>query len=327
MADLDPAYRPTPARIRVGFVLIVLAGLVAGTVFSSDAIVRARLEGPRITVLSHSVAGLGPGSAVWVAGRPMGRVLSISFRSPDSAIADTSQPAHVVIDAVIERVAEPILRADATAEVRESDLMAPVIVAVHPGTGSAPPWNFSDTLRADGRPLDPDVVLALADTLLQAVRSLETRASEARSTMATAQGPFRRFREEPETMEGLRRSFETFRELVERDFSGSSLSRLATDSLVGTAVDRVRERIAAWDASTERRTSRASLEAAVVALNAMGTRLSSLTRRIERGEGTVGRALLDGEIQRQLDALRATAAALAEELMVDPSRWLRVRVF
>ncbi|WP_419949555.1 MlaD family protein [Candidatus Palauibacter sp.] len=327
MADLDPAYRPTPARIRVGFVLIVLAGLVAGTVFSGDAIVRARLEGPRITVLSHSAAGLGPGSAVWVAGRPMGRVLSISFRPPDSVVADSSHPAHVVIDAVIERGAEPILRVDATAEVRESDLMAPVIVAVHPGTGSAPPWNYSDTLRADGRPLDPELVLALADTLLQAIRSLDARASEARNTIASAQGSFRRFRQEPETMEGLKRSFEMFRELVERDVSRSSLSRLATDSLVGTAVDRVRERIAALDAAPERRTSRASIEAAVAALDAMGARLSSLARRIERGEGTAGRALMDGEIRRQFDALRATAAALAEELMLDPSRWLRVRVF
>ena len=327
MADLDPAYRPTPARVRAGFVLIVLAGLVAATVFSSDAIVRARLEGPRITVLAHSASGLGPGSAVWVAGRPMGRVLSISFRPVDSAVADASHPDHVVIDAVLERVAAPILRTDATAEVRESDLMAPVIVAVQPGTGSAPPWNFSDTLRAAGRPLDPEVVLALADTLLQSIRSLEARASEARHTIASAQGSFRRLGEEPETMEGLRRSLETFRGLVERDLPRSSLSRLATDSLVGNAVGRVRERVAALDASPERRASRRSLEATVAALDAMGTRLSSLARRIERGEGTMGRALMDGEIRRQFDALRATAAALAEELMADPSRWLRVRVF
>lgn len=327
MPDIDPEHRPTPARIRRGFALLALVVLLAVAVFSSDSIVRARFEGSRITVLAHSAPGLGPGSAVWVAGRPVGRVLSVSFRPLAEVAADPRTRAHLVIEAVLDRVAEPVLRADATAEVRPSELLAPVIIAIHPGTGSAPPWNFADTLRTKGPALDPEAVLARADTLAEAVRSLEARAAEARGVIADAQGSWSRFREDPETLAGLRRDIETLRDLAERDVSRSSLSRLAEDSLVVAAVGRVRTRLASLEPSAADEGSRRSLEAATTAVDAMGLRLASLVGRIERGEGTAGRALMDTELRRQLDLLRATATALVEELMADPSRWLRVRVF
>ncbi len=326
MVDIDSRVRTARRRARTGFLLIAGGALLAGAVFSSDLIVRWSLEGSRITVLAHSAAGLSPGSTVWVAGRPVGRVSSISFRPLDASPHEPTQ-AHVVVEAVIERVAVPILREDATAEVRASDPLAAAIVAIDPGNGSAPPWNFSDTLRAAGPPLDPEAVLARADTLAMAVRSLEALAAEAGKAITSGRGSLARLREEPETLEGLRHEFGTLRELLEGDLSRSSLARLVTDTLVGAAADRVGERLAAWDASPERWASRRSIETATAAVEAMGIRLVSLAQRIERGEGTVGRALMDGEIRRQLDALRATVAALAEELKYSPSRWLRVRVF
>ena len=326
MADIDAAYQSTRARLRTGFALIGGGAVLAIGIFFTDAIVRASLEGSKITVLARSAVGLTPGSAVWVAGRPVGRVLSVSFRPVDHVSADPVE-GPVVIEAVLDRIAEPMVRADATAEVRPPDLLAPVIVAVDPGTGSAPPWNFSDTLRAGGPPLDPEALLARADTLVQAVRVVEARATEARRTLASAGGSFRRLREDPGTIEGLRRDFDTLRDLAGRDFSRSSLARLAADTLLAATAERVRERVAAWNASPERRASGRSLETAVAVIDAMGIRFASLARRIERGEGTAGRALMDDEIQRQLEALRSTADALAEELMLNPSRWLRVRVF
>ena len=297
------------------------------TVFFADAIMRSRMEGPTITVLAHSAPGLASGSAVWVAGRPAGRVLTVSLRPIEVVAADAPTHAHIVIEAVIDRVAGPVLRADATAEVRPSDLLAPVIVAIHPGTGTALPWNFADTLRRAGPPVDPETVLARADTLAQAMRALEARALEARDAITAGSGSLGRLREDAETMDGLRRGFGTLRELADRDASRSLLSRMAADTLVGTAVGRVRERLAAWDASADGRAPHRSLEEAAASLDALSGRLASLVRRIERGEGTAGRALLDGELRRQLDALRASADILVEDLLADPSRWLRLRVY
>ena len=314
-------------RARRGLVLIACAIVLSAAISVVELIVRATLEGPRITALAHSVEGLGPGSAVWVAGRSVGRVLSVSFQPPEESDRDGPFESHVIIDAVIDRVAEPILRADATADVRPSDLVAPVVLSVNPGSGSAPPWNYADTLRASGPPIDPETVMALSDSLLQAVRTLEVDASEARDVLGSDQGSLARFREDPGTLAGLQGSLESLAELLERDLQRSSLVGLATDTLVSAAARRVQGRLATWEAAPQMASAVQNLEATLEALDAAMSRLSAITERLHRGEGTAGRALMDEEIRRQLAALRTAAAGLAEDLGYNPSRWLRVRIF
>ena len=314
-------------RARRGLILIAVAVVLSTAISSVEVIVRASLEGPRITALSYSAKGLGPGSAVWVAGRSVGRVRSISFQAPGTERSAAPFERRVVIEAVIDRVAEPILRADATADVRPSGLMAPFVLAVNPGTSSAPPWNYSDTLRASGPPIEPGTVLVLADSLVRAVRTLEVDASAARAALGSDRGSLARFREDPGTLAGLRRSLDALAELVQRDVRRSSLVRLATDTLVSAAAQRVQERLAAWETSPQLANGAGEVEATLEALDAAMSRVAAIVERIERGEGTAGRALVDGEIRRQLDALRTAAAELAEELGYDPTRWLRIRVF
>ncbi len=315
------------SRARRGLILIALAIVLSAAISVIELIVRATLEGPRITALAHSAEGLGPGSAVWVAGRSVGRVLSVSFQPPEESDRDGPFESHVIIDAVIDRVAEPILRADATADVRPSDLVAPVVLSVNPGSGSAPAWNYSDTLRASGPPLDPETVMALADSLLQAVRALEVDASEARDMLGSDQGSLARFREDPGTLAGLQASLELLEELLQRDLQRSSLVGLATDTLVSAAARRVQGRLAAWGEAPQVASAVNSVETTLEALDAAMSRISSIAERLARGEGTAGRALADEEIRRQLAALRTAAAGLAEDLGYNPSRWLRVRVF
>lgn len=314
-------------RARRGLILIACAIVLSAAISVIELIVRATLEGPRITALALSAEGLGPGSAVWVAGRSVGRVLSVSFQPPEESDRDGPFESHVIIDAVIDRVAEPILRADATADVRPPDLVAPVVLSVNPGSGSAPAWNYADTLRASGPPIDPETVTALSDSLLQAVRMLEVDASEARAVLGSDQGSLARFGEDPGTLAGLQGSLESLEELLQRDLQRSSLVGLATDTLVSAAARRVQGRLATWEAAPQMASAVQSLETTLEALDAVMSRLSAIAERLDRGEGTAGRALVDEEIRRQLAALRTAAAGLAEDLGYNPSRWLRVRVF
>ena len=319
-------------RVARGLALIGAIALLASGIFFGDVVVRAQIEGPRISILAPSAEGLRPGAPVWVAGRAAGRVLSISFIPYDAAGErdEGRRPAggHLLVRAVIDRVAEPVLRADATAEVRAPELLAPVIVAIDPGTGSKPPWRTSDTLRtAAAPPINPESVMALADTLLMAVRSLQARAAAARSTIASGRGSLRLMRENPEVVEGLRRNVSNFADIIQRDIPRSSLAMIATDSTIGAAAKRVRERVAMWDAPAQREERQRNLAAANEALTRMSARWTSLAERIGRGEGTAGRILMDGEIERQVALLRTRTSELEERLMLYPSRWLRIRVF
>ncbi len=323
----DPSSRATRIRARRGWVLIVFAIGLSATVSISEVIVRAAIEGPRITALAHSAEGVGPGSEVWVAGRAVGRVLSVSFQPPEADRTDGGWESHVVIEAVIDRVAEPILRADATADLRPSDFVAPVVLAVNPGTGSAPPWNYADTLRASRPPIEPETVMELTDSLLAAIRMVEVGASEAQEALGSDRGSLAHFREDPGTLAGLRTSLELLDELMQRDLRRSSLMRLATDTVVSPAARRVQERVAAWGAEPRLASARRHAGATVEALDAAMSRLAAIAERLNRGEGTAGRTLVDGEIRRQLALLRTTIEELAHDLGYNPSRWLRVRVF
>lgn len=317
MAPLNSSERK---RLRAGLGLMAILTVVAIGVFFLDAAVRATTEGERVTVVVASAPGLRPGSPVWVAGRPVGRVLSIDLR-PRSEGDEA-----VLIRAVLSRGAVPQIRQDAHAAVSTPDLMGPVVVSIDPGSGTAPPWDFADTLRTAGATLDPDVLLALADSLMTSVEALQVEAGQAADVLFEGRGTIGLIREDPNLLRDLATELDRARAILD-DARSSSVARFASDTTLGPTTRRVRDRFDAWQSSPERENARRSLEAAATALDGMGERLESVLARIEQGEGTIGRAVMDGEIERQLEALRSSIAKLTNELMADPSRWLKVRVF
>ena len=86
-------------NVRRGLALVATLVMISLGVFFSDFAIRATAEGERITVYATAAPGLSAGSPVWVAGRPMGRVLSVGFRPPGSP------GGNIVVHAVLERIA------------------------------------------------------------------------------------------------------------------------------------------------------------------------------------------------------------------------------
>jgi len=93
-----------------GIIVLVTLILLAVGVFFLDNLRREFLEGPTVVLLADDIRGLVPGADVWVAGKPAGRVKSISFAGSGSV-----HPGRVAVSAVLLREALPTLRADATA--------------------------------------------------------------------------------------------------------------------------------------------------------------------------------------------------------------------
>lgn len=311
---------PDPKRVRHGIIMIALLTAASGAVFVLDIVVRATAEGGRVTVVAEAAPGLRPGSAVWVAGRPMGRVLSISFQEPGA------EDGIVVIRAALDREAEPILRADARAEVRAPELLAAVVVSVDPGSAAAPPWNYADTLHSSGRHIDPQMIMALSDTLMDAAGRLKTESAAMGQRLEAASGSLPRLRRNPQVLQRLQEDLARAREINQR-MATSSLAKLSSEPVLRATATRIRQRLEAWRTAPERESTSRSLREATGALDALGRRVLALSDRLDAGEGTAGRALRDGEILRQIEALRAGIRALTEDLTYAPSRWLRVRVF
>lgn len=309
-------------RTRIGGLLIAVIAVVSVTVFFLDAIERATSEGPRVTVLAEAAPGLEPGSTVWVAGRPVGRVLSLGFRPPGEV-----EGGVFIIEAVLQRGIGPILRADASAQIRASGLLEPEIISIDPGTATLPPWDFADTLRTPTDALTEEDLRAMSDTLLRARAALAEDVRELRARIRRGGGTLAALEANPEVLETARAQATRLGRIVEDQLPGGTLARLGSDTLLAARLDRIRERLARFDSLPGRRNAIAELERAVGAIDALELRMARLSGRLEAGEGTAGRAFVDGEIARQTALLRARLDSLVVELVRDPSRWLRVRVF
>ena len=309
------------AKVRRGLILIGLCAALALAVFFLDVAIRATAEGQRITVFAEAAPELRPGSPVWVAGRPVGRVLSVSFREPGA------EGGPLQIRAVLERGVEDQISRNATAEIRASELLAPVVVAIDPGDPASGPWDPSTPLETRADPLDREALLALADSLLDAGRRLAEQTERTRAVFDRRSGSLQRLRSDPDPLLGLRDDLERLREVLVRDFPESTLARLASDTIVGPAAARLQGRLDALARSPGRAGAEAAATAMSEALDALERRVAELSRGLEAGEGTLGRALVDGELSRRFAELRSTLRDLTAYLMRDPSPWLRVRIF
>lgn len=314
------ARREEPQRwrdVRTG--LALLAGLSAAAllVFFTDEIRRAVEEGPHLIVETEESRALVVGATVWVAGKPAGRVVEVTFQDPGREAAGP-----VVIDAVLTHEGADAMRADATVRIRHSSLLAPMVLAVDPGSPGSPPYDFSDTLRRVAPTLDEEAARALADSLGGLLESARPLAERLRVAM----------REGPGTLASLR-----------RDTAVTASLEAASERLEALADERGSLQLLARDGARLARSAAASLARVETALDSMGAggaagrsldaldrageRLSALDAALERGEGSLGRFLHDSALVRQQALFQARRDSVMSELLSNPFRWLRFRLF
>lgn len=299
--------------------MALLAGLTAllAAIFLSDVLLRELTEGPRLTVVAAEAAELQPGSEVWIAGVPAGRVTSVRMRPPE---ASGRRP--VLVRAVLREGAGRTLRADAEARIRASSLLAPSVVAIRPGR-SGRPFDYSDTLEAEPR-LDREDVLGRADSLARALAGLEPLADSLRRRLTEGPGTLAALRRDERLLRRLGRAGEALRRLAERIPRGTA-ARLAADTAARASLRRIaRGARSLSEQAVQLRARRDSLRRQ---LDTLAARLDELGRHLEAGRGTLGRWLRDGALQRQRRLLRARMDSVTAELLVDPLRWLRFRLF
>ena len=313
---------PPPWReVRAGLLLAVGITAASTTIFFTDQIRRSIQEGPILTVSTPAAPGLHAGSDVWVAGRLVGRVISVSFQPPAIGRAG-----NVVIRAVLHRSAGEYVRRDATATIRPSDLLAPVVLAIDPGSPGEPALDFADTLRTGPADADLERVLALLDSLRDNSARAAPIGRRLAEEMRSGRGSLAAFRRDTTVRRLLQSSRERVRTLRTRR---GSLARLATDSLIVVRLDSVMRRAARLAAVRETlRVARAAEAWDLGAtLERLRTRLATIDRRLAEGRGSAGRAIHDDEILRQAKLLRARLDTVVVELSRNPLRWLRFRIF
>ena len=306
---------------------LLLAGAIAlasSTVFFLDTILRRVEEGPLLVVTAAAAPGLAPGSTVWVAGRPAGRVLSVELQGPGE-----SGVGKVVIDAVLHRTVVGVIRADARASIEPADLLEPVVLTVDPGSALAPAFEFADTLRATTAVLDQDRVLADMDSLRLQLAAQRPDAEALRRAIREGTGTAALLREDTALQGALRKNRQRLGSVLGSGKPQGTLGRLMRDTILRRSVDSLRIRFARFATLQDslRDSGEMHLADAVASLRSVRSSLKAMEDRLSSAEGTVGRALHDDAIHQQAALLRARIDSTLTELMAAPGLWLRIRLF
>lgn len=298
--------------------LLAAAALV---IYFTDDVQRQLAEGPTLWIAAEQTRSLTRGAPVWLAGHRVGRVDDVTLRP---AGEDEERP--VLVRAVIRREAVDRFRADASVILSPSGLMEPTVVSVRPGSPDSPPYDFGDTLVAESSVSSARLreqagrARAALDTLRRAERRVLALADTGSGTLARLRA------DEP-----LRR-----RLLRQREALSRAAALLRSDSSTLGLLARRPGRLIEAGRSSRRAAGAlgARLEDAAGRWRGLGSTLASLRERadsleamIEEPRGTAGRLLRDDALERELEELRSRILAARAELLADPGRWLRFRLF
>lgn len=312
-------------QVRPGLWLIGGLTAVALAVFFLDEIFRAVEEGPRLIVASEAAPELEAGADVWVAGRSAGRVLWVRFGDD----RDPRSGTPILLKAALHREVAGVLRQDATAQITQEGLMAPTVLSLDPGSPESPPFDFRDTLRAAVTLVDQDRTLALLDTLRAATEEARPLGARLRDALERGGGTAAALRRDTTTLPSLERRLEALdRLLFGSEGSGGSLGRMMGDTTLAATIEAVSASLSRLSgAEPEPGRPETAMRDLLAALDDLQASLVALERDLRAGRGTLGRALYDTAIVQQARLLEARMDSLRRELLENPLRWLRFRLF
>ncbi len=309
-----------PEKVRRGAWLIGLIAVVSLAVFFADLVEQELSEGPTLWIAAEQTRGLGRGAPVWLAGHRVGRVTRVKLRPP-TAVPDR----RVLVRTVLQEDDADRLRADATAVLEPAGLMAPTVVSIRPGSGDAPPFDFSDTLEAE-RSVTSAELRAEAERARAALDTLRRAERRVLALADTGGGTLARLRDD----DALQRRLLRLKDRMGRaasllDSDSSDLARFRRNP---EAAERMRSALGRADSLAPR------LEGALGRWRDLGSELASvrsradsLRRMLAESRGSAGRFMNDRALERELRDLRSRVVSVQTELLVDPLRWLRFRLF
>lgn len=303
--------------------MLVLLSLVpvAGGIFFLDSLRQGFVEGPTLVIAADDIRGLETDSDVWVAGRPAGRVVDISFLGSGEAAER-----RVAVRLVLLREAAPMLRADAEARIGESALLAPPVVKLTPGSPEAPPYDFADTLLVSPL-LRVEDFRTLADSGRAAVGVLSEELEALGAEMRTGSGTLPRLRRDTALQARLARQEARIAMLREAWRRESGLRAALADTALRAEAGRIAGRIESLTTDTAAARVADARRKLRTALDSLSERTGRLSREIDAGRGTLGRIATDDELREQTARTRALVDSVRAALLANPLRYLRFRLF
>lgn len=311
MAAQDGRGRPALG----GAAIIVVLLLIAAFIFSIDEFLHSRRPTFELVGVFPEAPGIGAGSPVWLAGKSVGEVVSVSFNPPGGQAAGS-----VVLQLEVPASLASQVREDSEIELGSPQLLGAPVVRVRPGSAAAAPLRAGDTLWA----APPDSMDLLLARLPQVLEQADTLMTGVERVMAAARGRGGRVSAVQERLDLAAIQARRLDALLE---SGPARRALGPDGLradvarLQASLDTLRTELGEMTAMTgdsaEFTLTRRALAARVTALRQEQAKLDSL---LSGPYGTLGRFQADSAVAWAVVETRAALDSLFLELRAAPLR-------
>jgi phospholipid/cholesterol/gamma-HCH transport system substrate-binding protein len=292
-------------EIQVGLTVLVAVGILLWGVTWLKELQLNR--GVRVWHVRFSqTGGLGASDEVQVNGMRKGSVQSIQLRGD-----------HVAVDLALTN--EVTLTEDCRVAIRNVGLMGEKVIAVDLKT-SGRAYTDRDTI-AGVFELGMGEVMASVGGSIDALNQLTTRLQGA-ADMLSPKGEFgqtlRNFRD---TSKELAAEVKENRAALKATLENISASSKTVKSLTTDREQQLRTAMDHFSSAAER------LDALSARLDSLRASVASVTGKVDRGDGTLGKLVNDDKLYTDVNSSVQSLKALIEDIKKNPKKYLTVRIF
>lgn len=306
---------------------IGLIGLAAILAIVVGVLMFAQIGGIRgkkvpLYVVADETGGLMEGGEVYLAGKRVGKIESITFRAPST---DTTE--RLLIKAAVLEDAMPLIRKDSPVQIGPlgTFLGAPVL-GITAGSSASPQAQPGDTLYAGAFRASEGVMARLA-VVGRDFGALKEEFTAVMQDMKTARGTFGAMAVEgPRDIGRVGADFSRFSARLTR--GGGTVGMVMNDPGFGARfgairadVDSIRLLITSERGTVGKFRRDKNLGAAVQSVR---DEVASLQQALAESRGTAGRAMNDEAVQEELAALRRQLDELIADFKKNPFRYIRL---
>lgn len=306
---------------------IGVAGLAAIVMIVAAVLVFADIGGVRgkkvtLYVAADETGGLMEGGDVYLAGKKVGKIESITFRSPST---DTTE--RLLIKASVLERSMVLIRRDSPVQIGPlGTFLGNPVLGISAGSSDAPQAQPGDTLLAGAFRMSEGVIVQLA-AVGRDFGALKDEVGAVVEDMKTARGTFGAMSVEgPRDIGRVGADFSRFYARLTR--GGGTAGLIMNDPGFGarlgairTDVDSIRMLLTS-DRGTVGKFRRDTTLASAV--QGVRDEVAALQQSLGEARGTAGRALNDKAVQEELLALRRQLDELMADIKKNPFRYIRL---
>ena len=177
---MQPGKRSQSRKVMAGASVAAVVLALTLLVFFAPDVARIFQPSIRIVALMDDAGALKDNAGVWIAGRPVGLVESVEFRSTSS---DSTE--RIAVTLRIPRKHADLVRRDSEARITSQRMIGRPVVDIEPGSPGAAPLHDMDSIKVRPR----GSLEAILDKTMQLNVSFDALFAEMRAARRPAETP------------------------------------------------------------------------------------------------------------------------------------------